>query len=307
MNGKGKKNHTYSFTSDWRTSADRDQIEKATYPSPSLPLPLSQLKHRLCWRGHGVPAFQRKQPWGKTSLVLKKTPRKHRLDNNWGKPAFSCTSQMCQNSSACLTSSRIKQEMTPFPRHLFICCAGVDRKVGRTRQSTHLFPIISNKRQKSKLNKPEERAEERIRRLSRDGSSVNFKRQRGEFWGSTNKNDSIINYRRWVLQVQGAERGTVNKTAFSLECFIFGEGWKSIWSRGEKQTKKTPSQSDRETQTQKHKPIFENDLRDHRIHSPSSSGLISINLCSSLFYWTVCEPVKLYNKQTFYGSCILTG
>lgn len=189
VNGKGKKNHTYSFTSDWRTSADRDQIEKATYPSPSLPLPLSQLKHRLCWRGHGVPAFQRKQPWGKTSLVLKKTPRKHRLDNNWGKPAFSCTSQMCQNSSACLTSSRIKQEMTPFPRHLFICCAGVDRKVGRTRQSTHLFPIISNKRQKSKLNKPEERAEERIRRLSRDGSSVNFKRQRGEFWGSTNKND----------------------------------------------------------------------------------------------------------------------
>lgn len=75
VNGEKKKN-TYSFTSDWRTSADRDQIEKATSPSPSLPLPLSQLEHWLCWRGHGVPAFQRKQPREKHQLSWKKQKQK---------------------------------------------------------------------------------------------------------------------------------------------------------------------------------------------------------------------------------------
>lgn len=61
------------------------------------------------------------------------------------------------------------------------------------------------------------------------------------------------------------------------------------------------------------------DLRDYRIHSPSSSGLISINLCSSkqderkakakfgIFYWTMCKPVKPYHQQTFYRQVDLAS
>lgn len=81
VNGEGKK-HTYSFTSDWRTSADRDQIEKATYPSPSsLPLPLSQLEHR-CADVAMVCQPSRGSSHGKniTCLKKKKPPCEHRLD-----------------------------------------------------------------------------------------------------------------------------------------------------------------------------------------------------------------------------------
>lgn len=85
VNGEGKK-HTYSFTSDWRTSADRDQIEKATYPSPSLPPP----PFPSPWVNWSIVVLT--WPWcaslpeeaamGKTSLVLKKKkpPCEHRLD-----------------------------------------------------------------------------------------------------------------------------------------------------------------------------------------------------------------------------------
>lgn len=44
--------------------------KKAHIPTPLLPL--SQPKHWLCWRGHGVPAFQRKLPQKKEKLIKKK-------------------------------------------------------------------------------------------------------------------------------------------------------------------------------------------------------------------------------------------
>lgn len=223
--GREKKNHTYSFTSDWRTSADRDQIEKATYPSPSLPLPLSQLKHRLCWRGHGVPAFQRKQPWGKTSLVLKKTPCKHRLDNDLGKPALS---QYITNLSELICLSHKFSHKAGddfFPQALVhLLCLHRHKKLANP-DKAHISLLSSQIRDRN-LSSTSQKKRAEDKRLSRDGSSVNFKRQRGEFWGSTTKNGSIINYRHW--KYKGGERETVVKTVFSLDCLIFGKGWKSI-------------------------------------------------------------------------------
>lgn len=47
-----------------------EKKKKGHIPTPLLPL--SQPKHWLCWRGHGVPAFQRKLPQKKEKLIKKK-------------------------------------------------------------------------------------------------------------------------------------------------------------------------------------------------------------------------------------------
>lgn len=63
----GLKN-VHSLTSNWRTSADRDQIwKKRKGPHPPPPSIWSQLEPWLCWRGRGVPAFQgEKNPQGES-------------------------------------------------------------------------------------------------------------------------------------------------------------------------------------------------------------------------------------------------
>lgn len=57
--GGGKKHPLFYIKLTHECWQRSDKKKKGHIP---LPLPLSQLEHWLCWRGRGVPAFQRKQP-----------------------------------------------------------------------------------------------------------------------------------------------------------------------------------------------------------------------------------------------------
>lgn len=184
--------------------------------------------------------------------------------------------------------------MTSFPRH---------QKLAEPDEAHISFLLSQKKRHKSKLSKPEKRAEEGIQvRQKAVQRWPQCKLEVMNFVARQTKNGSIINYRRRVLQVQGGERGTVESSVFFGSLQMDFHPW--IWVEN-KQKKHGEPIGRRDA----YKPIFENDLRDYRTHIPPSSGLISIDLCSSkqderkakekpgILYWTVCKAEKLYRQE----------